>query len=100
MRAKKLVGSVLAAAALLMAAPVVWAGGGDGHGHRHGHAHGHKHWQKHHVRNYHPHYRPRHYVVREYYHPAPVVAVPVYPAYPAPAPGVHIVLPGIHIPLH
>ena len=98
MRAK-LVGSLLAAAAFLVAAPA-WAGGGHGHGHRHGHAHGHKHWNKHHARHYHPHYAAPRYVVREYWHPAPVHAVPVYPAYPAPAPGVHIVLPGIHIPLH
>jgi hypothetical protein len=95
MRAK-LVGGLLAAAALLIAAPA-WAGGGHGHGH--GHRHGHKHWNKHPARHYHPHYAPRHYVVREYWQPAPVYAVPVYPAYPAPAPGVHIVLPGIHIPI-
>jgi hypothetical protein len=101
MRAK-LVGSILAAAALLIAAPA-WAGGGHGRGHHHGHGHGHKHgykhWHKHHDAHYYRPHHQRHYVVREYWHPAPVHAVPVYPAYPAPAPGVHIVLPGIHIPI-
>ena len=79
--------------AVMSAAAPVWAHGGHDRGY--GHAHGH--WKKHH-RHFHHHghgyYRDR-VVVRVYVHP-----VPVYRSYySAPAPGVHIVLPDIYIPL-
>lgn len=81
---KKLI-SGLVAAALCMAVPA-WADGGHGHGHwKHG-----KHWHKHHVQE--------RYVVREYYCPVPVYPRAVYPVYPAPAPGIHVVVPNIFIP--
>ena len=74
-------------AAMLLAAAPVWAH--DGHGNGYGHW---KHGNKHQVRE--------HYVVREYWRPVPVYPGPVYyPVYPAPAPGIHIVLPGLYIPL-
>lgn len=92
---KKLVGGLAVAAALFMAAPA-WADGGHGRGN--GHAYGHaKHWKHHpvHKRHVHGHYVREHYVVREVVRP-----VPVYPraVYPAPAPGIHVVFPGVFIP--
>jgi len=91
----------LAAAAALLAATPLWAHDGHGHG-DHGRGHGYGHYQ---------HFQPRGYtVVRERWVPAPVYAAPVYapvyaapvyaaPVYRAPAPGVHIVLPNLFIPL-
>lgn len=98
----KLIAGMAAVAALLIATPI-WADGG----HRRGHG------DKHHWKNgqgLHPqvrHFQPRaHTVVRERWYPAPVYAAPVYaapvyaaPVYAAPAPGVHVVLPNIFIPL-
>ncbi len=85
----KLVISALIAAVMLAVAPA-WAHGGHGHGQW-------KHW-KHHPRHYvHYGYVPYVYhdrvIVREY-----VAPVPVYRAYPAPAPGIHVVAPSIYIP--
>jgi hypothetical protein len=84
-------------AAMLAAAAPVWAHGGHGHAKKarvvtyvHHVPPGHlKQHSRHHVR-YH---RPRPAVT--YYH-----YTHVYPAYPvyAPAPGIHVVLPNIHIP--
>jgi len=87
--------SVFVVAALALAAPA-WANHGDGHRHgnrHHGHHHG---WDNHRHPSHgghHRHYRPRLYS-NYYYYPPP----PVY-AYPAPAPGVHIVVPNIYIPI-
>lgn len=98
----QLLKSVLVAAALVLAAPA-WAKGGHGHGGKHhGHHHGwqdrghHSKWkhQRHH-RN-HRYYHRREVHTYHYYTPRPVY--PAYPAY-APAPGVHIVVPNIYIPL-
>lgn len=92
----RLLESALVVAALAFAAPV-WADGR--HGNHHGwdnHRHG-SHWrdQRHH--RHHGHYRhhQRHYYSQYYYPPyyAP------YPVYAAPAPGAHIVVPNIYIPL-
>lgn len=95
----KLIGGLVAAAMLFTAAPL-WARGDHGHGHGHWkHGHGHHH----HVHRQH---FTSHYVVRERWYPAPVYAAPVYaapvyaaPVYRAPAPGLHVVLPNIFIPL-
>jgi hypothetical protein len=86
---KKLIGGLAAAAVLCMAAPA-WADGGHGRGHN-------KHWHKHHV---YQHPAPRHYVVREVWRPVPVYPRAVYPAYAAPAPGIHIVVPNLFIPFY
>ena len=92
----RLLKSMLIAAALVLAAPA-WAHGGHGKHNRDHHG-----WNDHRQHSHgkhHGHYR--HYPRREfhtnYYYPAP--AYPVYPAYAAPAPGVHIVVPNIYIPL-
>jgi hypothetical protein len=92
----KLIGGLVAAAVMFTATPL-WAKGGHGHGHeKHGHGH------KHHV---HKHFHDSHFVVRERWYPEPVYAAPVYvpvyaaPVYRAPAPGVHVVLPNIFVPL-
>jgi hypothetical protein len=94
---KKLIGGLAVAAALCMAAPA-WAGGGHERGHGNGHAYGHaRHWQHQPVQRHyvHRHYVREHYVVREVVRP-----VPVYPRaiYPAPAPGIHVVFPGLFFP--
>lgn len=94
----KLIAGIAAAAALFVATPI-WADGGHRHGHGNGHwKHGHGH--RHHAHGHHF-QTHRHTVVRHYYRPAPVYAAPVYaaPVYAAPAPGVHVVLPNIFIPL-
>lgn len=83
---KKLIGGLAVAAALFMAAPA-WAHGGHGHGHGHGHG---KHWNHHYVHE--------RVVTREYWRPVPVYTQAVYPVYPAPAPGIHVVVPDIFIP--
>jgi len=80
-----------AMAAMLAAAVPAWADKGHGY------------WEHHHFRDYlraqywhhppkwgHYRYKPRHYVYR-YYEPYAY-------AVPAPAPGVHIVLPNVYIP--
>ena len=92
----QLLKSVLVAAALVLAAPA-WAKGGHGHRGHHGDHYG---WQDHrhhskwkHHRHHRHHFRDE---VRTQYYYAPY---PVYPAYAAPAPGVHIVVPNIYIPL-
>lgn len=82
---KRLIKGLIVAA--LLAAVPAWAHGGHGHW-QHG-----KHWQKHPVH--------QHYVVREVYRPLPMyprAVYPVYPVYAAPAPGIHIVLPGLFVP--
>lgn len=84
----------LAVAAMLTVAPA-WAHGDDG---RYSGRHW-KHWEKHHRvppwgARY---YVDRGYYVREYWRPVPVYPEPYY--YPAPAPGVHIIMPDIYIPL-
>lgn len=93
----------LAAAAMLFMAAPLWAHDGHWEGRGHGHGHGHGHYK-------HGYYQP-YTVVRERWIPAPVYAAPVYaapvyaapvypaPVYRAPAPGVHIVLPNLFIPL-
>lgn len=88
----KLLTAALMAAAMSTAAPA-FAHGGHYRGHAYGHA---KHWNNHH-RHFHHHgygypFRDR-VIVREY-----VSRVPAYHYYPAPAPGVHIVVPNIYIP--
>jgi hypothetical protein len=88
---------VLAAAALMIAAPAL-ADGGHRHGHKHGYKHGHYHWKHHH--------RP--VVVmpppRVYYAPAPRVyyAPPPRVVYAPPRPVYHAPLPasGVSIRLH
>jgi hypothetical protein len=90
---KNLVGGLAVTAALIMTAPA-WANGGYGHGNGHGYGHGHghgHHWNKHHAHE--------RVVIREYVRPVPVYPGPVsYPAYRAPAAGIHIVFPGVFIP--
>jgi hypothetical protein len=89
--------SLVVAAALVVAAPA-WAHGGHGHdrhdrhdrhggwhGERH-HAHRHHYQHRHHARSF----EPRYY--SNYYYPP-------QPVYAAPAPGVHIVVPNIYIPI-
>lgn len=83
MTLKLLLGSLITAG-MLAVAPA-WADGGHGRdpGHwKHWHKHGHYH--PHYVRYGYPAYRSR-VIVREYVEP-----VAVYPAYPAPAPGVSL----------
>lgn len=98
----QLLKSVLVAAALVLAAPTA-AKGGHGHGGKHhGHHHGwqdHRHYSKWKHHRHHRHYPRREVHAHHYYAPYPVY--PAYPAYPAyaPAPGVHIVVPNIYIPL-
>ena len=89
----RLLKSVLVAAALAFAAPV-WAHGGHGHHHGWDKHHDRGHWRHHgHHRHHGWHHRDRHYYYsRHYYYPP-------YPVYAAPAPGVHIVVPNIYIPL-
>lgn len=103
----RLLKSVLVVAVLAMASPV-WADGGhrqqrdhrNNHGDRHGWdrdrhgAHGRHHGDHRHHGNKH---RPRHHYSYNYYYP-PYPAYPAY-GYAAPAPGVHIVVPNIFIPL-
>ena len=81
---KKLIGG-LAVATLFLATPA-WAHGGHGNW-KHG-----KHWHKHNVH--------QQYVVREVYRPVPVYPRAVYPVYPAPAPGIHVVVPNVFIPFY
>lgn len=89
----RLLKSALVVTALVFAAPV-WARGG--HGNDHGwdkHRH-HSQWRdQRHYRHHggHDHYRNYYYSERYY--------SPPYPVYAAPAPGVHIVVPNIYIPL-
>lgn len=97
---RKLMSGLAVAAALCMAAPA-WAdhdgrGRGHGNGYSNGHGYGNAHWK-------HGHRGPRHHVrervvVREYMRPAPVYSQAAYPAYQAPAAGIHFVLPDIFIP--
>jgi hypothetical protein len=95
----RLLKGMLMVAALGLAGPV-WAHGGHGHGRghdgfhhdRHGHRH-HSHW-KHHRHHGHRYYDP--YAYSGHYYPA-------YPRYgyavAAPAPGIHVVVPNLYIPL-
>jgi hypothetical protein len=95
----RLLKSMLVVAALGLAAPV-WADGGHGRGRghdgfhhdRHGHRH-HSHWKhhRHHGHGWRGH--DPYYYSGYYYAPYPRYA------YAAPAPGVHIVVPNIYIPL-
>ena len=90
----RLLKSAFIVAALVLASPV-WAAHG-GHGRDHGHHHGwndrrdHSDWRHH--RDHGRHRDRRHYYSQQHYYPA-------YPVYAAPAPGVHIVVPNIYIPL-
>ena len=95
---RKLMSGLAVAAALCMAAPA-WADhGGYGRGHDNGYSNGHGngHWkhghggQRHHVRE--------RVVTRDHWRSEPVYQQAVYPAYPAPAPGIQIMLPNIFIP--
>jgi hypothetical protein len=94
----RLLRSAFIVAALALASPV-WAHGGHGHGHGHKHHGHHDSWDdrrghgkwKHH-RHHGRHVDRRVIVSQQYYYPA-------YPVYAAPAPGVHIVVPNIYIPL-
>ena len=90
----RLLRNVFVIAALGLAVPA-WANHGDGrHGNRHnGHHHGWDHPRHHAHGGYYRPLPPRVYS-NYYYYPPP----PVY-AYPAPAPGVHIVVPNIYIPI-
>jgi hypothetical protein len=96
----RLLKSAFIVAAVVLASPV-WAHGGHGHGHGHGHKH-HRHhhgWDErrdHSEWRHHRHHRrfdDRRYVYSRHY------VYPAYPVYAAPAPGVHIVVPNIYIPL-
>jgi hypothetical protein len=90
---KKLIGGLAVAAALCMAAPA-WANhGGHGDGYSNGHGNGYGHWK-----HGHRHQVRERVVVREHWRSVPVYQQAVYPAYPAPAPGIQIVLPHIFIP--
>ena len=87
----RLLKGALVALALAFAAPV-WAHGGHGHHHGWHKHHEHHHW-RHHGHHRHHGWQPGYYYSsRQYYYPA-------YPVYAAPAPGVHIVVPNIYIPL-
>ena len=95
----KLLKSAFVVVAIALASPV-WAHGGHGHGHGHGHRHGwhdgrgdFRHHHRHHAR-----FVERRVIVspQYYYQPYPVYPAPIYSA---PAPGVHIVVPNIFIPL-
>ena len=95
------------AAAMLTAAPA-FAGPGHGHG-KHWDKHAEKHWKKHH-KHWAKHHSHSHYYVDERVVYAPpavverrvvtrVVERPVYVApAPAPAPGIHVVMPSIYVP--
>ncbi|MBI4194084.1 MAG: hypothetical protein HY526_03285 [Betaproteobacteria bacterium] len=84
---KLVIGAVMAA--MFAASAPAWADGGHGHWRGYGN---YKQWkQDRHWHKYRAH-RER-YIVREY-----VREVPVYPAYPAPAPGVHVIFPDVYIP--
>jgi hypothetical protein len=91
----RLLKTLFVAAALALAAPA-WAHGGHGHDrhHRHNGWHGERHHgharHHHHHRHYARSFEHRYYS-NYYYPPQPVYAVP--------APGVHIVVPNIYIPL-
>ena len=88
--------SALVVAALAFAAPV-WAHGG--HGKHHGgdnHRHG-SHWRDQQHHRHHGHHRQHHRHYYSQYYSQPYYAP--YPVYAAPAPGVHIVVPNIYIPL-
>ncbi len=93
---RKLMSGLAVAAALFMAAPA-WADhGGRSRGNGYSNGHGNGHWK-------HGHGGPRHHVrervvTREYWQPVPVYQQAAYPAYQAPAPGIHFVLPDIFIP--
>lgn len=84
---KILIGGLVAA--VLLGAGPVWAHHGHGNW-KHG-----KHWRGHPV---HGAYVHRQYVVREVVRPVPVYPRVAYPVYPAPAPGIHIVVPNVYIP--
>jgi hypothetical protein len=73
----------LAAVGLFLATPAL---AHDGHGH----------WK--HDRYWRGHPVNERVVVREYVRTVPVYPQVVYPAYSAPAPGIHVVIPGIYIP--
>ena len=90
------------AGALLATSPA-WADGGHGHGHGHGkHAEKEwkkqeKHWAKHHRKMHRHDHFEEHVVVHQHFHPAPrVVHRQVIVA--SPPPGVHVVMPSIHVP--
>lgn len=94
----RLLKSAIVVAALALASPV-WANGGHDkqdkhHRNHHGwddHRH-HSEWRHH--RDHSRYYEPQYYAGPRYYAP-----YPVYGYAPAPAPGVHIVVPNIYIPL-
>lgn len=91
----KLIIGGMAAVAFALATPAMAHGG---RGHDNGHWNQERYWQGH-AYGYGHAVRER-VVVREYVRPMPVyprVAYPVYPAYVAP--GIHVVLPSIYIPL-
>ena len=95
----RLLKSAFIVAALAMATPV-WADGGRHHRNNDGHRHGwdrdrHGSHGRHHGHHRHHgwHQRPQHYSYNYYYPPYPTYG------YAAPAPGVHIVVPNIFIPL-
>jgi len=100
----RLLKSAVVVAALFLAGPV-WAHGGHGHGHGHGHKQDRHHngWHdgRHHSEWRHHRHHGRHadrryyYSQRHYYQPY----YPAYPVYSTPAPGVHIVVPNIYIPI-
>ena len=91
----RLLKSLFIAAAIVMSAPAL-AHGGHGHDRHHRHHHGwhgerhHAYGGHHHHRHYVRSYEPRYY--SNYYYPP-------QPVYVAPAPGVHIVVPNIYIPI-
>ena len=91
----RLLKSAFIVAALALAGPV-WANGGHGHNKHHGHHQGwddrRGHAERQHHRYYGRHVDRRVFLSQQYYYPA-------YPVYSAPAPGVHIVVPNIYIPL-
>jgi len=83
-KSKLMIGG-LAAAAFALSTPV-WAHGGPGH--------------RNHDRHWHGHHAYERVVVREYWRPVPVYPQAVYSAYPAyaaPAPGIHVVVPNLYI---
>ena len=88
---RKLIGKLAVVAALFVAAPA-WAHH-DGRGYGNGYGNGYGHWK-----HGHGHQVRERVVVREYVNPVPVYSQVVYPAYQAPAPGIHFVLPDLFIP--
>lgn len=88
----KLLMSATMAAMLAVAGPV-WAHGGHGHGKKHYHAY--HHVPPGHLTHHHGYYAERHYYYPKRYYYEYSYAYPAYPAYPAP--GVHVVLPNVHI---